>query len=107
MPYLQHAAGLVERLVDGDVASRLGHVGGAGHAGGAGADDADPEAVRLDIGHVGPAFGDGMVADQALEPADRHRLQRVADRADALALVLLRAHAAAHRRQQVAAVRVS
>ena len=68
---------------------------------GPGADDADLEARRLDVGNVGPAFGDRHVADEALEPADGHRLQRLADRAHAFALVLLRAHAPAHRRQQV------
>ena len=92
---LEHAARLVERLVDGHLAARLGHVGRAGHAGRAGADDADPEAVALDVRDVGPAFLDREVADPALEPADGHGLERVADRAHALALVLLRADAAA------------
>ena len=42
---LEHAARLVEGLVDRDVAAGLGHVGRAGHAGRAGADDADAEPV--------------------------------------------------------------
>ncbi len=98
---LEHAAGLVEGLVDRHVAAGLGHVGRAGHARRARTDDADLEAVGLDVGNVGPAFGDRHVADEALEPADRHRLQRLAHRAHAFALVFLRAHAPAHRRQQV------
>ena len=98
---LQHAARLVEGLVDGDVASRLGHVGGARHAGGTRADDAHLEAVGLDVGNVRPAFADRHVADEAFEAADGHRLQRLADGAHALALVFLRADAAADRGQQV------
>ena len=57
--------------------------------------------IRLDIGDVDPALGDGGVADQAFEAADRDRLQRIADRANAFALVLLRAHPAADGRQEV------
>ncbi len=98
---LEHAAGLVEGLVDGDLAAGLGHVGCAGHAGRSRTDDADAEAARLDVRDVGPAFPDGEVADPALQPADGHRLQGFADGAHALALVLLRADAAADRRQQV------
>ncbi len=98
---LEHAARFVEGLEDRHVAARLGHVGRAGHARGSGADDADAEAVLLDVGNVRPALLDGEVADPALEPADRHGLERVADRAHAFALVLLRADAAADRRQQV------
>jgi hypothetical protein len=97
----QHAARLVEGLVDGDVAAGLGHVGRAGHAGRPGADDADLEPVRLDIGNVDPALLDGGVADEALQPADRDRFERFADRAHAFALVLLRTDPAANRRQQI------
>ena len=97
----QDAAGLVEGLVDGDVATGLRHVGGASHAGRAGPNDGDAETVRLDIGNVGPALGYGHVADEAFKPADRHRLQQIADRADALALGFLRADAAANGSQKI------
>ena len=97
----QHAARLVKGFVDGDVAAGLGHVGRAGHAGRSGADDADPEAVGLDIGNVDPALLDGGVADEAFQAADRDRLERLADRAHAFALGFLRTHAAANRRQQI------
>lgn len=43
---------------------------------------------------------DRGVADEAFEPADGHRFKRLADRAHALALVLLRTDAATDRRQQ-------
>ena len=69
---------------------------------GTGADDADLEAGRFDMRNVAPLFLDGGVADEALQAADRHRLQRLADNADAFALRLLRADAAAHRGQQIA-----
>ena len=98
---LQHAAGFLECLVDGDVAAGLRHVGRARHSGRAGADDADLEAVALDVRQVRPALRNGHVTDEALQPADRHRLQRVADGAHAFALGLLRTDASAHRRQQV------
>ena len=100
-PVLEHAAGLVERLVDDHLAAGLRHVRGARHAGRAGADDADLEARRLDVRQVHPAFADRHVADEALEAPDRDRLERVADRAHALALVLLGTHATADRREQV------
>ena len=70
---------------------------------GPGSDDADAVSVRLDMRQVGPALGDGSVADEAFQPADRHRFERLADRAAALALGFLRADAAAHRGQQVGA----
>ena len=98
---LEHAARLVEGLVHRDVATCLGHVGGAGHAGGAGAHDADAESAGLDVRDVGPAFLDREVADPALQPPDRHGFEGLAHRADALALALLRADAAADRGQQV------
>src|SRR5581483_4297750 len=72
----------------------------AGHARGAGADDADLEARRLDVGHARPALADGHVSDEALEAADRDGLEGLSDRADRLALRLLRAHAAADRREE-------
>ena len=98
---LEHAARLVEGLVDRDITARLGHVGRARHAGGAGSDDADAEQVALDVRNVRPALLDGEVADPPLQPADGHGLERVAYRADALALVFLGAHTPADRRQQV------
>src|SRR5436190_2120720 len=98
---LQDAAGLVERLVHEDLAAGLGHVGGARHSRRPRADDADLEPARLDVGNIGPAFLDRHVADEALEAADRLRLERFADHAHALALALLRADSPAHRRQQV------
>ena len=98
----EHAAGLVEGLEHGHVATGFGHVGRAGHAGRPGTDDADLEAVRLDIGDVAPLLLDGGVADKAFEAADRHRFERLADDADAFALRFLRADAAAHRGQQIA-----
>src|SRR5208283_3692283 len=83
------------------IAARLCHVGGAGHAGRTGSDDADAQAVGFDIGNVGPAFGNGQVADEALEPTDCHRLQRLTDRADAFALRLLRTDPTADGRQEI------
>src|SRR6266545_5029573 len=99
----QHAARLVKRLEHRDVASRLRHVGGARHAGGTRADDADAKGVLLDVRDVDPALANRGVADEALEPSDRDRLQRFAHVAHAFALVLLRTYATAHRRQQIGA----
>jgi hypothetical protein len=97
----QNAARLMEGFEYRDVAPRLGHVRRAGHAGGSGADDPDLEVVGLDIRDVDPALCDGGVADPAFEPADGDRLQRVAHGANALALIFLRADAAADGRQQI------
>ena len=97
----QHAAGHVEGLVYRDFAPGLGHVGRARHPGRARADDADPEAARLDVGDVGPALLDRHVADEALEAADGDRLQALADGAGAFALRFLRADAAADGGEQV------
>ena len=96
----QHAAGHVQGLEHGDVDPGAGQVGGARQPGGAGADDGHPLA-----GPLGGRFGDllrlhvPVVADEALQAADGHRLHPLADDALALALGLLRAHPAAHRRQ--------
>ena len=98
---LQNAARLVKGLVHRDVATGLGHVGGAGHAGRAGANNADPKAVRLDVRNIDPALLDGGVADKALHAPDGHRFKRVAHGADTFALVFLRADAPADRRQQI------
>ncbi len=98
---LQHATGLMKRLVDGHVAAGLCHVGRASHSRGARADDADLVSAGLDVRNVGPALLDRHVADEPLEATDRNGFQGVADRAHALALILLRADAAADRREQV------
>src|SRR6266567_481944 len=98
---LEHAARLVECLVNRDVAAGFGHVGGAGHPGRTGTDDADLEFVALDVGQIGPTFGDGAIAYEPLETADRHRLERLPNRAHAFALAFLWTHPPAHRRQQV------
>ncbi len=91
----------MECLVNGDIAAGLGHIGGAGDAGRTGADDADPQAVRFDIGDVGPTALYGQIADPTLKAPDRHRFEGSADRADAFALVFLGADAATDRRQQI------
>ena len=89
----QHAAAGEERLEHGDVEAVAGELAGAGDAGGAGADDGD----LLAVGglHLGLARELGLVAQEALELADRDRLALLAADALALALRLLRADAAA------------
>ncbi len=89
----QHAAAGEERLEDGDVKAVAGQLAGAGDAGGAGAHDGDLLAV-LGL-HDGGGGKLGLVAHKALQLADGHRLALLAANALALALVLLRAHAAA------------
>src|SRR4029450_4508903 len=98
---LQHAACFVERLVDRYVAAGLGHVRGACHARRARTDDADLEPVAFDVGNVRPAFADRHAAPPPLKAADPYRLQGLANGADTLALVFLRADATADGRQQV------
>ena len=82
-----------ERLEDGDLEAVAGELAGAGDAGGAGADDGDLLAV-LGL-HDGLGGELGLVADEALELADSNGLALLAADALALALVLLRADAAA------------
>ena len=82
------------------ITTGLGHVGGAGHAGRAGANDADLEAVRLDVRDIGPARLDGRITDKALKPPDGHRLQRFTNGTHPFTLVFLWANAATDGRQQ-------
>ena len=97
----QDPARLVQGLVDRNRAAGLGQVRRAGHARRAGADDTDAEAIGLYVGSLVPALLDRAIADPALQTTDGDRLKGVADRADAFALVLLRADAAADGRQEV------
>ncbi len=99
----QHAAAGEEGLEDGDVEALTGELAGAGDAGGAGAHDGDLLAV-LGFAHGCAAHLVGHVAHHALELADGHGLALTAEDALALALVLLRAHAAADGGQQVVAL---
>ena len=89
----QHAAAGEECLEDGDVKAVAGELAGAGDAGRAGADDGDLLAVLGS--HLGRGGELGAVAQEALELADGHGLGLLATDAPALALVLLRADAAA------------
>ena len=89
----EHAAAGEEGLEDGDVKAVSGELAGAGDAGRAGAHDGDLLAVLG--GHLGLGGKLGLVAEEALELADGHRVALLAADALALALVLLRAHAAA------------
>jgi hypothetical protein len=92
----EDAAGLVESLEDGHVVAGLDAVAGNGEPGGAGADDGDLLA-RLGgrLGHRRLALLGFPVGDEALQAADGHGLLLLAEDADLLALVLLRADAAA------------
>ena len=91
----QHAAGLVEVLIDGHVVAELGQVARAGEAGRAGADDRDAVAVGGDLlGHLVGVFA-VPVGDEALQTADADGLALDAAHALALALLLLRADTAA------------
>lgn len=82
-----------KRRVNSDVKTVTGELAGAGDAGRAGADDGDLLAVLG--GHLGRGGELGAVTQEALELADGHRLGLLATDAPALALVLLRADAAA------------
>ena len=89
----EHAAAGEKRLEDGDVKAVARKLAGAGDAGGARADDGNLLAV---CGlHLRLAGKLGLVAQEALELANGHGLGLLAADAAALALVLLRAHAAA------------
>ena len=95
----QHAAAGEEGLEDRDLIAVAGELAGAGDAGGAGTHDGDLLAVgRLDLGVMGELGG--VVAEEALELADGDGAVLVVEDAVALALVLLRAHAAADGRKQ-------
>ena len=96
----QNTTGLVEGLVDRDVAAGLGHVSSAGHTGWPRSHDANTEAVRFDVRDVDPALPDCGVTDKAFKPPDCHCFERLADGADAFALIFLWADASADGRQQ-------
>ena len=91
----QHAAGLVEVLVDGHVVAELGQIARAGKAGRAGADDRDAVAVGGDLfGHLVGVLA-VPVGDKALQTANADGLALDAAHALTLALLLLRADTAA------------
>jgi len=94
----QHAAGHVQRLDDRHVDASPRKVCRARQTGGAGTDHRRARAVRRS--DRGGGHG-AVVADEAFEPADGNRLHLAGDHTLALALGLLRADAAAHRRQDV------
>ena len=89
----EHAAAGEEGLEDGDVKAVAGELAGAGDAGRAGADDGDLLAVLGS--HLGRGSELGAITQEALELADGHGLGLLTTDALALALVLLRADAAA------------
>ena len=90
----EHAATGEERFEHGNVEALARKLAGAGDARGAGAHDGDLFAVgRLALGSLAHLVG--HVAEHALELANCHGLALAAKDALALALVLLRAHAAA------------
>ena len=99
----QNAAGLVEQLVHGDLIAHAGEIARAGQTGRAGADDRDAVTVGnglLDF-CVGVGVGGVPVGDEALQTADADALALDAADALALALMLLRADAAADGGQAV------
>ena len=96
----EHAAGDVQRLVDRDLVAHARQIARAGQAGRAGADHGDLVAVG---GRRNGLLGVVLavpVGDEALQTADAHRLALDAAHALGLALRLLRADAAADRRQR-------
>ena len=103
----EHATGLVQGFIDGDVVAAFGEFARGGEAGGAAADHGD-----LFPGGRGPG-GDRArvvhrpVGDKAFEVADGHRLALDAAHAFGLALDFLRAHAAGDARQGVVAQQAS
>ena len=99
----QHAAGLVEQLVNGDVVAHAGQVARAGQTGGAGAHHRHPVTVAHGLLWLGGLIGVGgvPVGHEPLQAADAHALALLAPDALALALVLLGADPAAHGGQGV------
>ncbi len=98
----QHAAGFVERLEDRHAVSEPGEVAGASEARRPGADDGDAPAVARRDGRffrVGPR--QPAVGREPLQAADGHRVVLLPQEAVLLALVLLRADAAADRGEGV------
>ena len=98
----EHAASLVQRLKNRDLVAALREIARAGKPGRAGADDRD--ALRIwgrgerRIRHL---LSERPIRCEPLETADADRLALLAEDAVFLALVLLRADAAADRRQGV------
>ena len=96
----QHTARGGQRLVHRHLIAQLCKVTGRRQPGRAGADDRHP--VPVGHGHGG-LFGAVLpmpVGHKPLQTADAHAFRFDAANTFALALVLLRAHAAAHRRQR-------
>ncbi len=101
----EHAARRVQRLEDRDRVAELRELACARQAGRAGADDrAAQSARRRRLGHAAvlELAREVGVAEEALEAPDRDRLALLGEHARRLALLLLRAHAAADRGQRVA-----
>ena len=100
----KHAANLVERLEYFHLIAELGEVGGAGQSGRTGTYHGHAFAVaRRGSDGFGIVFY-GVVAHEAFQLADGHRLALDAEHAGTLALVFLRADAAAHTGQRAVAV---
>ncbi len=93
----QHAAGLVQRLVDRDLVAAEREIGGARETGRSRADHRNLETGgRRQLGHLDfAALGHLPVGDKAFEPADGDWIALLAGDADDFTLVLLRADAAA------------
>ena len=98
----EHAAGLVQRLVDRDAVALFGQFAGGRQPGRAGADDGHLfSRGRGARGARAVRVLEGPVSDVAFKMADGHRLALPAAHALDLALRLLRAHAAGHAREGV------
>ena len=91
----------MQGLEDVDAVTQAGELAGHGQAARAGSDHGDLVAGGGDLWRDELGVGRGPVGDEALEPADGHRLALLAAQAEALALHLLRADAAGGRRQGV------
>ena len=94
----EHAAGMVQRLKDGDLVAVLGEVAGAGEAAGAAADDRHLAACRVALA-LRLGLCAVVVGHEALQGADGYGLVLHAHHTAALALGLLRADASADGRQ--------
>ena len=100
----QHAAGLVEGLENGHVIAHLAQVARAGQTRRAGTDDRDTVAVGFGGNRFGLVLlGHVIVRHKALKTADADSLALQAADALGLALLLLRTHTTADRRQRVGA----
>jgi hypothetical protein len=99
----EHAPGLVKRLENRDAVPHLRQVRGHRQARRPRSHDRDLVAGRDRRGgrRIAELHQRAVVGDEALEPADRHRLVLDADGALGLALLLLRADAAADGGQDV------